>query len=202
MEYCANCGNVIQPGELSCRRCGTAVSVAQDNFHRCSNGHVVPEGVQFCPWCGEAVKLNASLSDPGGGARKTVQLEAPQSKRTVIFRQGAEKDPTEGLASLTGFLVSYTLSKQGKFFPLREGRQTIGKGLSARIKIDDERLSDEHGVILFRGGVFIYEDRLSSNGSIINGQDVLGQITLVHGDILRLGSHDYILVVIPTIQYI
>jgi pSer/pThr/pTyr-binding forkhead associated (FHA) protein len=129
--------------------------------------------------------------------RKTVRLPDLDTKRTVIIRPGQENEADAGQPILTGFLVSYSLSRQGQFFPLREGRQTIGKGQSMRIKINDALLSEEHALILCRGGKFIFEDRLSSNGSVVNGQEVNGQVVLQHGDFLTLGAHSYTLVVVP-----
>jgi pSer/pThr/pTyr-binding forkhead associated (FHA) protein len=106
--------------------------------------------------------------------------------------------PTEAEEAKTvGFLVSYTLAPAGVFFPLKEGRQNIGSGQSVRIKVVDNKLSEEHAIILYRHGRFIFEDRLSSNGSFINGREAVGQVELHHGDVLTLGSHTYIFVDIP-----
>jgi pSer/pThr/pTyr-binding forkhead associated (FHA) protein len=91
------------------------------------------------------------------------------------------------------------LDRTGHFFPIREGRNTIGKGDNARLKINDPLLSEEHAVILYRNSQFIFEDRLSSNGSILNGEEAVGQINLKHGDVLKLGSNEFVLLVVPRI---
>ncbi|GHV57751.1 hypothetical protein FACS189460_4820 [Deltaproteobacteria bacterium] len=185
----------------------------EENFIRCPNGHIAADGAQFCPWCGadmrqgggtetqkiqntENYRDTVPLNQPGGaaGERRTVALTRPGDKRTIIRRPGDTADPAEGQARLVGFLVSYTLAPAGKFFELREGRQNIGSGRAVRIQVDDQQLSEEHAVILYRQGRFIFEDRLSSNGSSLNGQDVVGQMELRHGDQLTLGSHTYIFV--------
>ena len=185
----------------------------EENFIRCPNGHIAAEGTQFCPWCGADIRQvggagtqkiqdtenyrdTVPINQPAGetGGRRTVAMTRPGDKRTVIKRPGDDSSPDGGQARLVGFLVSYTLSPAGKFFELREGRQNIGSVRSARIQVEDKLLSEEHAVILYRQGRFIFEDRLSSNGSSVNGQEAIGQLELKHGDQLTLGSHTYIFV--------
>ncbi|MDR1922455.1 MAG: FHA domain-containing protein [Candidatus Adiutrix sp.] len=227
---CPSCGRPAETAAGRCGFCGAALNEAPDAFERCSNGHIVSEGAQFCPWCGEEMRPagggrvtgpkteNSRSTEPmtgpafpppgrfrepatspgpqGGGQRKTMVMPRPEEKRTVIFRPdgGAAPAPGGGQARLVGFLVSYSLSPLGAFFPLREGRQTIGSGPAMRIRIEDDQLSGEHALILYRQGRFIFEDRLSSNGSRINGQEAAGQVELKHGDRLGLGAHTYIFV--------
>ena len=31
-----------------------------ERFRRCINGHIVPNGAKFCPWCGESILLDAN----------------------------------------------------------------------------------------------------------------------------------------------
>jgi RNA polymerase subunit RPABC4/transcription elongation factor Spt4 len=207
MDTCWNCGQTTQSGEKLCPRCNADLTADRGNFCRCSNGHIVSQGSQFCPWCGESISpasgsefdlaLPAGNAEPSHSSRRTIRLPQPKENRTVIVRRGRETDSGGGQPALTGFLVSFSLSEQGTYFPLREGRQTIGKDRTMRIHIDDELLSGEHAVILFRKGRFIFEDRLSSNGSEVNGREAAGQIDLKHGDILTMGSHTFTLVVIP-----
>ncbi|MDR0881627.1 MAG: FHA domain-containing protein [Candidatus Adiutrix sp.] len=187
----------------------------EENFIRCPNGHIAPEGTQFCPWCGADIRPGGGggtqkiqdtenyrdtvpLNQPGAetGGRRTVTLTRPGDKRTIIKRPGDDSSPDAGQARLVGFLVSYTLSPSGKFFELREGRQNIGSGRASRIQVEDKMLSEEHAIILYRQGRFIFEDRLSSNGSSLNGQEAIGQLELKQGDQLTLGSHTYIFVCI------
>ena len=185
----------------------------EENFIRCPNGHIAAEGTPFCPWCGadiiqgggtatkkiqdtENYRGTVPLNQPGGatGDRRTVALTRPGDKRTIIRRPGDDSEAAVGQARLVGFLVSYTLSPAGRFFELREGRQNIGSGQTVRIQVEDKLLSEEHAVILYRQGRFIFEDRLSSNGSSINGLEATGQTELKHGDRLNLGGHTYIFV--------
>jgi pSer/pThr/pTyr-binding forkhead associated (FHA) protein/RNA polymerase subunit RPABC4/transcription elongation factor Spt4 len=215
---CKFCGNLIGPDQKHCRVCGKSPGEMGEPFVRCSKGHIVTDGAEFCPWCGELVKQAQVTQNTENRTvqmteqmtnnvtyetdRKTIRIPSTDTlkfnggeDRTVVMRPGGKKDgPPRG--RIVGFLVSYTISPSGKFYTLYEGRETIGRK-NTTICIDDTQLSSEHAVLLHRNGRFIFEDRLSTNGSKVNGRDVLGQIDLNHGDVLEMGSHIYILVSIP-----
>lgn len=182
-----------------------------ENFSRCSNGHIIPYGAEFCPWCGESAGANpkAASSAANDDSLKTINMEqtggmethtmglnespvAPE--RTVIMRPQGSKN---NASRIVGFLITYDASQEGAFYPLHEGRETIGRGSGATITINDSQLSKEHAVILYRNKKFIFEDRLSTNGSVLNGKETIGQIELHHGDVLELGNAKYIFVEIP-----
>lgn len=185
-----------------------------DNFSRCSNGHIIPYGADFCPWCGEAASNNPKPSSAGmiDDSVKTINMEpsgntqdsehrtvmltgnpaAPE--RTVVMRPESSQNVT---GRIVGFLMTYSSNPLGAYYPLHEGRETIGRGKEASIRIDDTQLSKEHAVILYRNKKFIFEDRLSTNGSILNGSDAIGQFELHHGDVLEMGKAKYVFVEIP-----
>lgn len=182
-----------------------------ENFSRCSNGHIIPYGAEFCPWCGESAGGSPKVASPvvnndspktinmeqtGGMETHTMVLnESPvASERTVIMRPKGSKNNT---SRIVGFLITYDASQEGSFYPLHEGRETIGRGSDASISINDSKLSKEHAVILYRNNKFIFEDRLSTNGSLLNGKDAIGQFELHHGDIIEMGMAKYIFVEIP-----
>ncbi len=188
-----------------------------ENFSRCSNGHIIPYGAEFCPWCGESASNNPKEASPaenyesvrtinmeqtgsiptaGGMETHTVVLnESPAApERTIIVRP---QDKKSGTSRIVGFLVSYDASQEGAFYPLHEGREIIGRGSGATITISDSKLSQEHAVILYRNKKFIFEDKLSTNGSLLNGKDAIGQFELHHGDVLEMGNAKYVIVEIP-----
>lgn len=194
-----------------------------ETFNRCSNGHIVPENATFCPWCGEVVNKNGNqnagradynsynnrtnrnyetitMSPAGhGDSRHTVLLDGdPGHADRTIFVNPADRNQVSSTGRLVGFLVTYGISNTGSYFPVRAGREIIGRGESATIKINDKQLSKEHAVILYRRGMFIFEDKLSTNGSIVNGSEVIDKVQLRHGDIIEVGSYHYIFVEIPT----
>jgi predicted component of type VI protein secretion system len=132
-------------------------------------------------------------------SRQALSRNGSEYNGTLIFRDGrAEED---NLHKLVGFLVSYTIFSDGAYFPLREGRQSIGRRKNMNICIlTDRLLSEEHAVIIYRDGRFIFKDNGSTNGSFVNGKEVLEQTRLENGDTIKMGTHTYTLVVIPRIK--
>lgn len=184
-----------------------------EKFSRCSNGHIIPYGADFCPWCGEAasndpknISTNSddmvktiNLEKSGGtqkSERKTIVLNISPTlgERTLIVRRESNQNIT---GRIVAFLMTYTSNPLGTYYPLHEGRESIGRGPEVSIGIDDTQLSKEHAIILYRNGKFIFEDRLSTNGTLLNGKDAIGQFELHHGDILEMGKSKYIFVEIP-----
>ncbi len=195
-----------------------------EKFSRCSNGHIIPYGAEFCPWCGELAGSNPG-GTAGGASERSVAEEnyasvlagntveppvAPGAKsekqtivlskspvapeRTIVMRPRSSENVT---GRIVGFLMTYDRDPLGTYYPLHEGRETIGRGDDVTIRIDDTQLSKEHAIILYRNGTFIFEDRLSSNGTLLNGKDAIGQYELQHGDVLKMGTAKYVFVEIP-----
>ena len=190
-----------------------------EKFSRCSNGHIIPYGAEFCPWCGELANGNPGGPKDGGAAEEnyasveagnTVEPPVPGAKsekqtivltkspvapeRTIVMRPRSSENVT---GRIVGFLMTYDRDPLGTYYPLHEGRETIGRGDDVTIRIDDTQLSKKHAVILYRNGMFLFEDRLSSNGTLLNGKDAIGQYELQHGDVLKMGTAKYVFVEIP-----
>lgn len=181
----------------------------KESFTRCINGHVVPYDATYCPWCGEIIskksksaqgnlKTNTiSLDNEGQHERHTIKIEdfSINNEKTIVFNKSRKNNTSIG--KLVAFLVTYEIIPNGSFFPIREGREIIGRAASATIKIDDAQLSKEHAVILYRNNKFIFEDLLSTNGSFINGHEVIGREELHHSDTIQMGNYKFIFVEIP-----
>lgn len=137
----------------------------------------------------------------GGDSGKTIIRTPPprdsEQEKMIPPQNQAMSPQNQGISRIVGFLVSYTLEPQGFFYPIREGRQNIGRANTNSLHINDNSLSSEHAIILYRNGRFILQDEMSSNGSLLNGHEVIGQKELVHGDCLIMGSNTFFVVVIP-----
>lgn len=64
----------------------------------------------------------------------------------------------------------------------------LGRSASCHVILKSPSVGRNHGKVLFQGGVFIYKDLGSINGSFINGQRVEDDVPLKDGDSLRLGE--------------
>ena len=92
---------------------------------------------------------------------------------------------------IVGWVISYTLDEMGVDYRIYEGRNTIGRDASNTIPITkDTTISGEHVIILFRNGSFKIKDRMTANGTFINGEEIEVEeaYDLNDGDDLRLGN--------------
>ncbi len=71
-------------------------------------------------------------------------------------------------------------------FPLRPGRQSIGRGSDNDIIVDDPSVSASHGWIIGQQRRYVIMNTLSTNGTFVNDRRI-HEATLKHGDHIRLG---------------
>jgi hypothetical protein len=69
---------------------------------------------------------------------------------------------------------------------LTTGRNVIGRGTEADIRLPDTGVSRKHVDVVLDGGVATVEDLGSTNGTLVNGRRVSRQ-ALVDGDVIRIG---------------
>jgi hypothetical protein len=148
-------------------------------------GYPIRTSDQRCPNCDSPVGIN-EINLPGfsGG--------------TVI--QGTEdlEQPIEG-KKLAGFLVTYSQTPLGEFFPIYEGRNSVGRDSSSSICLQkDSQVSGKHLSILYRSAdrKFKFKDELSSNGTLINEQ-LIDEGELKNFDTIRIGSTKLLFIGIP-----
>jgi len=104
---------------------------------------------------------------------------------------------------LGGFLVSYQYEPLGTFWPLASGPNLVGRAGSGRPDLDvgiaDGTVSTEHVSIAIDPHGAQVEDRGSRNGSWLNGNPLVPRapMPLRHGDRLRLGSFETVVVLVP-----
>jgi pSer/pThr/pTyr-binding forkhead associated (FHA) protein len=114
----------------------------------------------------------------------------------------AIQQPVGGTASarrLLGVLAAPDLGPGGTVFPVRGGKNTIGASRANDIVLaGDSEASGEHAAILHRSGAFHLADRLSTNGTWLNGEEVPanGTVPLNDRDRIRCGSTEFVFLVI------
>jgi hypothetical protein len=92
---------------------------------------------------------------------------------------------------LVGFLISYTLDEKGTFFPLYEGKNTIGSSIDCSITVNGVGMSGKHATLLFVPSTVSYklQDEFTVNGTFVNDEDIdLGPRKLNDSDIIRMGE--------------
>ncbi len=76
---------------------------------------------------------------------------------------------------------------------LRPGQATIGRGSACDVVLVDAQISRQHARLTVGSDSAVVEDLGSSNGVYVNGGRIDGKRTLRHGDVLRIGSEDLLL---------
>lgn len=77
--------------------------------------------------------------------------------------------------------------KKGERFDLFGG-VSLGRSPDADIRLDDRYASGIHARVFNRGGTYYVEDMNSTNGTLLNSQELHGEAELVDGDSIRIGD--------------
>jgi hypothetical protein len=106
---------------------------------------------------------------------------------------------------LAGFLVSYSKTLIGEYWPLYIGNNPIGTSAECKVKLNEKMISGMHGNISIRPDHqnnclhIQYIDRESKNGSYINGNQILDVgigNKIKHGDKIKVGGYEFFLVIV------
>jgi FHA domain len=122
----------------------------------------------------------APLPAPQGQPERTVaaqRIEGAQQKRYVV-----------------GWLVGLNGSARGESYPVRMGRNVIGRDRRSDIVVNDDQASSHHADLVFRPEErrFILMDHNSTNGTYVNEAEIEPRRDLAGKDIVRIGSHRFI----------
>lgn len=97
--------------------------------------------------------------------------------------------PVTQVATADAFLLVRSGPMEGTMFPLQLGQSaTIGRATSNRIVIADEICSRNHCEIWFDGGRWKLRDSGSRNGTRVNGEPIVGDLTLSEGRLFQIGN--------------
>ena len=183
---------------------------------RCVQGHLIPPGGSFCLEGGHP--LAAENKDPFGahayapppppppiGAPSPLNAPPPISPLGPTMRDmsggmpGGPKPEAGGRRALAGFLVSYQDDPMGKFWPLWQGKNSVGRadtGQKVEIEIAHGTTSTHHASIDCDPQRFVLSDLGSTNGTFHNEEAIgfQGKRELRDGDKIRFGGYSVMVV--------
>ena len=123
-------------------------------------------------------------------AAHVVDQGSRQRGRLVVIRAGANliDAPTdEETTELTGSMDAIEAAELvGASFPLLP-LTSLGRGPTNTIVLNDTFCSQEHALLTWRGGQWWLEDRGSSNGTRLNGEQVRELVVVSSGDVVGIG---------------
>ena len=158
---------------------------------RCSKGHSLDPSWDSCPYCEaeqRSKEKTGGLGTVGASDRQRTRVEgitpgSSQGNRvTRVMAPSSDRGEQAGEADtrrILGVLATYTWGREGQIFPIREGKNFIGRGdVSSEahhrpcdVQIPHDReMSAEHALILCRQGTYEILDQATSNGTLLNGK--------------------------------
>jgi hypothetical protein len=182
---------------------------------RCENGHFIDENWDICPYCPQeasepeiAVVRPARAAEPPPAAPRPIP--APRSIAAVpapreAFAVGAPATMERTVAAsrldthagaptkryVVAWLIGLNGTTRGESYPVRMGRNVIGRDRRSDIVINDDQASSHHADLVFRPEErrFILMDHNSTNGTYVNETEIEPRRDLAGKDVIRIGSH-------------
>ena len=188
---------------------------------RCDNGHFIDENWDLCPYCPQdesepelpVVRPRAvdpsparSASIPAPPAERSgdssgARLHRPTSSAQALAVQPPPMERTIAAAQVNpakryvvAWLVGLSGPTRGESFPVRMGRNIIGRDRRSDIVIHDDQASSHHADLVFRPEEkrFILMDHNSTNGTYVNESEIEPRRDLVPKDIIRIGAQRFL----------
>lgn len=119
----------------------------------------------------------AGINDVETGSGEPIVKAEPRATRRIV-----------------GWIISYDLDPMGVDYRIYEGTNTIGRDTKNTIIITkDSTISSEHVTILYKKGKFKIKDRMTANGTFLNGEEleVEEAYDLNDGDIVKVGNTSF-----------
>lgn len=95
---------------------------------------------------------------------------------------------------VVGWLVGLNGVSRGESFPVRMGRNVIGRDRRSDIVIQDDQASAHHADLVFRPEErrFILMDHNSTNGTYVNESEIEPRRDLTAKDVIRIGGQKFL----------
>ena len=92
---------------------------------------------------------------------------------------------------MVGWLVGLNGTARGESYPVRIGRNILGRDRRSDVVINDDQASSHHADLVFRPEErrFILMDHNSTNGTYVNDAEIEPRRDLALNDVIRIGSH-------------
>lgn len=90
-------------------------------------------------------------------------------------------------------------SHAGQVFPLKDGRNLVGRGTNCQIRFEDRDVSKEHALILLENDRLTLVDNQSTNGTYVNGI-MVNRTSLKRGDKVSFNQTMCDVIQLPTSQ--
>lgn len=171
---------------------------------RCDNGHFIDESWDICPYCPQdQSEPEIPVVRPRAAEMHAAAPPAPLYQSREPARSSAAVLPERTVAAsridaqkryVVGWLVGLNGASRGEAFPVRMGRNVIGRDRKSDVVINDDQASSHHADLVFRPEEkrFILMDHNSTNGTYVNEAEIEPRRDLATNDVIRIGSHRFL----------
>jgi Inner membrane component of T3SS, cytoplasmic domain len=217
MKECPRCLNLLPDTAVDCEHCG---AVLDDSIiQRAEGGYPArtptiiessdrprptPPPSSFRPAPSPPPPLPPSIGgvppQPASGRRGHTLYVPPAPAPAGPGAGAAPAVPHSQERKVVGILVTYSWKPEGQVFPVREGRNLIGRGEECDIRLpEDPMLSQVNSHVTFRQS-FVLGDMVSMSGTDLNGEPVEEQFRpLKNYARIRTGSTHWTFVIVDPV---
>lgn len=153
-----------------------------------------PSPAQLTPAPGPTVERRAAVAPSPVAPRSEPSLvQTPPMERTVAVQKIAGPG-AQANRYVVGWLVGLNGSTRGESYPVRIGRNVLGRDRRSDIIIQDEQASSHHADLVFRPEErrFILMDHNSTNGTYVNDAEIEPRRDLAPKDVIRIGAQRFL----------
>jgi hypothetical protein len=124
--------------------------------------------------------------------RENAPVQAPPMERTVAVQKIDSVAATKRY--VVGWLIGLTGTTRGESYPVRIGRNVLGRDRRSDILVNDDQASSHHADLVFRPEErrFILMDHNSTNGTYVNEAEIEPRRDLAGKDVIRIGSQKFL----------
>ena len=83
----------------------------------------------------------------------------------------------------------FTVDGSQQWLELQVGSNVIGRGQDADLRLPDTGVSRRHGDVRFDGVGAVLHDLGSTNGTLVDGSRITGEVALQPGAVLQIGPY-------------
>jgi hypothetical protein len=214
MKSCPRCLNLSADTASACEHCGTVLD--DSIIERAEGGYAArtptiiessdrprpsPPPSTFrpspTPPSPPETGSGAATLPVGSGRRGHTMYMPPSPAPPNAAASPAPAAPRAQERKVVGILVTYSWKPDGQVFPVREGRNLIGRGEECDIRVpEDPMLSQVNSHVTFRQS-FVVGDMVSMSGTDLNGDPVEEQFRpLKNYARIRTGSTHWTFVIV------
>lgn len=185
---------------------------------RCENGHFIDESWDLCPYCPAPegspeqeipiVRPSRAVAAPSEGPRAVTAAppavprreggtpQQPPMERTVAVPKVDIAGQLQVKRYVVGWLIGLNGTTRGESYPIRMGRNVLGRDRRSDVVVNDDQASAHHADLVFRPEEkrFILMDHNSTNGTYVNDVEIEPRTDLAGKDVIRIGSHRFLFV--------